>query len=94
MITAVASRASSVLPRTAAQKRSIVDGLVKVPSKITEMQALQRRGGTMMGADAPTWLKQGPDRVVAVVGLALCATSLGLLGSGFYNMANGVGKKD
>lgn len=64
--------------------------LIQVP----EFQKIQSAGGTMVGADDPTWLKQGvKDKISSGIGLALCTAALVSITSGIYHMANGSNKK-
>eukprot|EP00588_Corethron_pennatum_P007134 CAMPEP_0194298276 /NCGR_PEP_ID=MMETSP0169-20130528/60075_1 /TAXON_ID=218684 /ORGANISM="Corethron pennatum, Strain L29A3" /LENGTH=99 /DNA_ID=CAMNT_0039048243 /DNA_START=95 /DNA_END=394 /DNA_ORIENTATION=+ len=94
VITTAPLRASRVLPRLMTQNRTIVGSMVEASNKVPELQKLQSAGGTMVGADDPTWLKQGTkDKLTSGLGLALCTTAMVSAASGFYHMANGSNKK-
>eukprot|EP00546_Thalassionema_frauenfeldii_P012141 CAMPEP_0178917798 /NCGR_PEP_ID=MMETSP0786-20121207/13452_1 /TAXON_ID=186022 /ORGANISM="Thalassionema frauenfeldii, Strain CCMP 1798" /LENGTH=93 /DNA_ID=CAMNT_0020591399 /DNA_START=106 /DNA_END=387 /DNA_ORIENTATION=- len=76
------------------QKRGIVDYLTKYPDKVMEIKKVQMAGGTRLGENNPTWLKQPGDKAVLAFGAALTTFGCAQLCVGYYRLAAGVGKKD
>ena len=79
------------------QKRSFMPGVEamhKSPSKIEELRKVQNAGGTWLGADGPTYLKQGNDKAWAAGATLLCSFAVLQIGRGYWNMAHGKGKMD
>ncbi|GMI43039.1 hypothetical protein TrCOL_g2444 [Triparma columacea] len=73
-------------------KRSIVDNMNKVESKIDASRAKQNAGGTWQGAVNPTYLKQDGDMAFFAVGMALISFAGLRLANGYWHMAHGTGK--
>ena len=56
------------------------------------MKKLQCEGGTLRGAENPTWLKQPQDKMWAAAGFAITAIGLTRLSFVYYRLATGKGK--
>eukprot|EP00571_Detonula_confervacea_P011198 CAMPEP_0172309878 /NCGR_PEP_ID=MMETSP1058-20130122/10833_1 /TAXON_ID=83371 /ORGANISM="Detonula confervacea, Strain CCMP 353" /LENGTH=96 /DNA_ID=CAMNT_0013022591 /DNA_START=48 /DNA_END=338 /DNA_ORIENTATION=+ len=88
----VATRAAPLARRQ--QRRGFVDYLVNYPDKVMAKKQVQMKGGTCLGENAPTWLKQPGDIWTLAFGAALVGYGSILCGMGFYKLATGKGKKD
>jgi len=79
------------------QKRGFmpgVDAMHNQKSKIEELRKVQNAGGTCLGADNPTFLKQGNDKAWAAGAVLLCSFAFLQQVRGYWNMAHGTGKQD
>jgi len=65
-----------------------------VKSKISDLRQIQNSGGTWLGADGPTYLKQGNDKMWAGGAAALCTFAGVQVLRGYWNMAHGIGKDE
>lgn len=59
-----------------------------------ETKAIQMKGGTRLGQENPTWLKQKNDKFVCAAAFVTCATGLTLAVKGHVQLAFGWGKKE
>eukprot|EP00542_Grammatophora_oceanica_P010004 CAMPEP_0194042970 /NCGR_PEP_ID=MMETSP0009_2-20130614/14678_1 /TAXON_ID=210454 /ORGANISM="Grammatophora oceanica, Strain CCMP 410" /LENGTH=85 /DNA_ID=CAMNT_0038687025 /DNA_START=91 /DNA_END=348 /DNA_ORIENTATION=+ len=76
------------------QKRGIIDWMTNYPDHIAHYKAIQNKGGTMQGANNPTWLKQPGDEYVAWFGCFLGFYGMSKATYGMYNLANGTNKME
>ncbi|GMI54074.1 hypothetical protein ScalyP_jg2495 [Parmales sp. scaly parma] len=76
------------------QKRTFIgiDAMQKSPSKIAEARAVQNKGGTWLGADGPTYLKQKNDKYWTAAAGGLVAFAGIQLVSGYFHMFHGTNK--
>mmetsp|Transcript_17306 Transcript_17306/g.35163 ORF Transcript_17306/g.35163 Transcript_17306/m.35163 type:complete len:99 (+) Transcript_17306:46-342(+) len=74
------------------QRRTIVDQMNSVESKIDATRAVHNAGGVTQGAANPTYLKQPGDAAVFLGGMGLITFACIKLGGGYWNMAHGTGK--
>lgn len=95
------ARTTSVAARTliqarpqTQQKRTFIKWMVNYPDKVMEMKKLQQKGGTMVGQDNPTWLKQPQDKLTAAACLFLTSWGMWQICTGHWNMAHGINKME
>ncbi|KAF2532755.1 hypothetical protein F2Q70_00032860 [Brassica cretica] len=93
MTTSLNKMAQSLLFTTTLQYNRILIMLTETPFRPREKLLEKQR--LFQSIQRHTYLKGPMDKVTSVaIPLALAASSLYMIGTGIYNMSNGIGKKE